>query len=131
MNLCHINCHRIPPRKPLGDISISNSYFSNYQNMDGSNTIDFHINFITLLDKVFQDNTMNLLSDDQKEFVSTFLFEAGKVNDALNAIDTFNLPNDKIEQYRTKAFEHLSETMRQLDSVLSQIELPTEENTNA
>lgn len=119
------------PRYPLGDISVNNSYFGNYQTMNGSNALDFHVNFIALLNKVFQDDTMNFLSEDQKDFVSTFLYEAGEVNDALNLVDVFNLTDEQIKQYQEEALGKLSETMRQLDSVLSQIELPVEELKHA
>ena len=62
---------------------------------------------IYLLERLFVNDYNTVLSIDQERFIRKFLYEAGKVTDAMN--------NSKNE---TDALENLSPIMRQLDCFL-------------
>ena len=96
-----------PRKSPLSEINTADPIFITHNKMDGSEVATYHVNLIYLLERLFVNDYNTVLSIDQERFIRKFLYEAGKVTDAMN--------NNKNE---TDALENLSPIMRQLDCFL-------------
>lgn len=96
-----------PRKSPLSEINTADPIFIIHKKMDGSEVATYHINLIYLLERLFVNDYNTALSIDQERFIRRFLFEAGKVTDAMN-----NKENEE------DALENLSPIMRQLDCFL-------------
>lgn len=96
-----------PRKSPLSEINTADPIFITHNRMDGSEVATYHVNLIYLLERLFVNDYNTVLSIDQERFIKRFLFEAGKVTDAMN--------NKESEE---DALENLSPIMRQLDYFL-------------
>ena len=96
-----------PRKSPLSEINTADPIFIIHNRMDGSEVATYHVNLIYLLERLFVNDYNTVLSIDQERFIRRFLFEAGKVTDAIN--------NKESEE---DALENLSPIMRQLDCFL-------------
>ena len=96
-----------PRKSPLSEINTADPIFITHNRMDGNEVATYHVNLIYLLERLFVNDYNTVLSIDQERFIRRFLFEAGKVTDAIN--------NKESEE---DALENLSPIMRQLDCFL-------------
>ena len=96
-----------PRKSPLSEINTADPIFITHNKMDDSEVATYHVNLICLLERLFVNDYNTVLSIDQERFIRRFLFEAGKVTDAMN-----NKENEE------NALENLSPIMRQLDCFL-------------
>lgn len=97
----HPRCRHIPPDvyhkkkwcKPvkgtLSEVNASQPYLFVKETMDGGKEVKYHVNFIDLLDRVFVNDNLKCLSEEQMEFITTFFEQAGIATDKIRA----NVPN--------------------------------------
>ena len=97
----HPRCRHIPPDvyhkkkwcKPvkgtLSEVNASQPYLFIKETMDGGKEVKYHVNFIDLLDRVFVNDNLKCLSEEQMEFITTFFEQAGIATDRIRA----NVPN--------------------------------------
>ena len=97
----HPRCRHIPPDvyhkkkwcKPvkgtLSEVNASQPYLFVKETMDGGKEVKYHVNFIDLLDRVFVNDNLKCLSEEQMEFITTFFEQAGIATDRIRA----NVPN--------------------------------------
>lgn len=94
-------------KSPLSEINTANPIFITHKSMNGDEIATYHVNIIDLLERLFVNNYNTVLSIEQERFIIRFLYEAGKVNDALD--------NNENED---TALNNLSPIMKQLDCFL-------------
>ena len=97
----HPRCRHVPPDvyhkkkwcKPvkgtLSEVNASQPYLFIKETMDGGKEVKYHVNFIDLLDRVFINDNLKCLSEEQMEFITTFFEQAGIATDRIRA----NVPN--------------------------------------
>lgn len=93
----------------LSEINTGSPVYNRTRTLDNKENLLFDLSFIYQLDGMFLHNSFNYLSIDQERFMKEYLYEGGKVTDALN--------NENINDL--EAFDELSEVMVQLDNVLA------------
>lgn len=96
-----------PRKSPLSEINTADPIFITHSKMNDNEIATYHVNLIYLLERLFVNDYNTVLSIDQERFIRRFLFEAGKVTDAMN-----NKENEE------DALKNLSPIMRQLDCFL-------------
>ena len=93
----HSRCRAVPPDvyhkkkwcKPVkgafSEVNASQPVLYVKETMDGGEEARFHVNLIDLLDRVFVNNSMKCLSEEQSEFIAAFFEQAGYATDRIRA----------------------------------------------
>ena len=96
----HPRCRHAPPdvyhkkwcapvKGTLSEVNASQPYLYIKETMDGGQEVKYHVNFIDLLDRVFMNDNLKNLSEEQMEFVTAFFEQAGLATDRIRS----NVPN--------------------------------------
>lgn len=96
-------------KNAFSEINTGSPIFIIHENMDGTKQATYHVNLIYLLDRLFTDDYYSVLSIEQERFIRRFLYEAGKVM-------------DKLDTDGDKAYDGMSDVMKQLDNFLGSYE---------
>ena len=78
-----------PVKGTLSEINASQPYLYVNETMDGCKEVKYHVNLIDLLDRVFMNDNLKNLSEEQMEFVTAFFEQAGLATDRIRS----NVPN--------------------------------------
>lgn len=112
-NLCvpQLSINDAPfPKSILSDLNTQNPIFFVNEEMNGERNAVYHVNIISLLDRVFVLNSLKFLSIEQERYMTKFFNQAHEVNNVLD--------NNRINETNDNPYENMDRIMKQLDNFL-------------